>query len=516
MVAVPIWLWRHSPVAATLLALLIRLYRLDFQNLWRDEVDVIRFSTQGLDTLFQRFTQPGENGPLYYLIHHFWLQACGDSEISLRLPSALFGAAMVPTIYGLARLLLDPTTARISAYVVAVSPYYVWYSQDGKMYALLALLTCASWYLFLRAATEGKLWMWVAFLGVTVVALYTHFFAGLTILAQLCVFPFLARRRLRMGSLVGASLIALPCLPLALWEIPVLANPPTTGYPNFAPQVTATVLLTLFARGFGQIEPVLAVVLALFPLTTAIVLYREGDPPGHEWGGGDDALPGPAEMLHHKAIPIILAMLLVPWLAFTVVSVRLPIFADRYFMGITHAFYLLAATGFTALLRRHRPIFWASAAVWFGVSLYSLAWQSHTTLRADFRSAAATFAAHAEPDDVAIFDMPYIRHNFQYYYHRRLRWIDAPFANDAAGKGRVSYQMAKETAEAKVVWVVSSEEELWDSEALTSQWLRCNASPTGSWEYPGVRLERFLMVGKSGRTLPQPISLLSFRAYSWV
>ena len=68
----------HVPRLALLLVILLafglRLYHLDYQSLWRDEVDALLFARQGIAELLPLFKTPGHNGPLYYVMLHFWIQ----------------------------------------------------------------------------------------------------------------------------------------------------------------------------------------------------------------------------------------------------------------------------------------------------------------------------------------------------------------------------------------------------------------------------------------------------------
>ena len=144
-----------------------RLSGIGFQSLWRDEVDSLRFATQPWADLLGSFTRPGENGPLYFLALRPWLALAGQDEFALRFPAALAGVVAIPLTFVLARRLLRASgqggqSARrgiavanvplVSALLVAVSPYLVWYSQEGKMYALLLALVLG---MFFGSQAEG-------------------------------------------------------------------------------------------------------------------------------------------------------------------------------------------------------------------------------------------------------------------------------------------------------------------------------------------------------------------------
>jgi len=86
-----------------LLAFGLRLYHLDYQSLWRDEMDAILFARGSLGGLVPLFVTPGHNGPLYYVLLHFWIRLVGDSEFAVRFLSLVCGVLAVPVVYLLGR-----------------------------------------------------------------------------------------------------------------------------------------------------------------------------------------------------------------------------------------------------------------------------------------------------------------------------------------------------------------------------------------------------------------------------
>ncbi len=82
------------------------------------------------------------HGPLYSLLLHLWCGLSGDGEWALRLPSALFGIALVPALAWFAARWLGRETAVPAAWLAAGSPFLIWYSQEARNYSLLML--CAT------------------------------------------------------------------------------------------------------------------------------------------------------------------------------------------------------------------------------------------------------------------------------------------------------------------------------------------------------------------------------------
>ncbi len=167
---------RHLILAGILsLAAVLRLWGLGAESLWFDEsysVWVAQHSVGWHISLsFQRIFPP-----LYYLMLHFWLPL-GTSEVAVRLLSVLCGLVSVLGVYALARELFDQRVAWLSAFLLAISPLHLWYSQEARMYIVVAALGIWAAYFLLRAVHENKPWQWAGFIIAPALAMNAHYFA---------------------------------------------------------------------------------------------------------------------------------------------------------------------------------------------------------------------------------------------------------------------------------------------------------------------------------------------------
>lgn len=157
------------------LSLGLRLYSLASESLWFDEAYSVWVARHGvswqLGQSLQRIFPP-----LYYVLLHFWL-AFGDSEFVVRLLSVLIGLGSIIGMYFLVKRLFDVRTGLIGAFLLGVSPLHIWYSQEARMYILVAALGIASAFFMLLALREGKRWQWLAYVLSTALAMNAHYFA---------------------------------------------------------------------------------------------------------------------------------------------------------------------------------------------------------------------------------------------------------------------------------------------------------------------------------------------------
>jgi 4-amino-4-deoxy-L-arabinose transferase-like glycosyltransferase len=138
----------------TLLAALVRFYRLGHQSLWVDEVITWRMCRPDAGLSFWQQISDVFQGPLYLAV--VWpLVRLGQSEFLLRLPAACAGTAAVPLLAWLGSRLLGTPAARLAALLLAVSPFHLYYSQEARGYSFLVLFAIASSLVFLHMLQRG-------------------------------------------------------------------------------------------------------------------------------------------------------------------------------------------------------------------------------------------------------------------------------------------------------------------------------------------------------------------------
>ena len=170
-------------LALILVALGLRVARLGFQPLWWDEGWSLYFATIDLGSMLER-TAVDIHPPLYYLLLHLWTRLFDTSAGSARLLSVFLGTATVPLLYATGRRLLGPKGGLAAAFLLAISPFHIYYSQEVRMYVLVTLLGLAATHYALRwdAGRRGA-GCWVAYVLAATAALYTQYYAAFLLLA---------------------------------------------------------------------------------------------------------------------------------------------------------------------------------------------------------------------------------------------------------------------------------------------------------------------------------------------
>jgi uncharacterized membrane protein len=182
------------------LSVFLRIFLLDYESLWLDEGSSVKFAKMKVQEIFKS-TQTDAHPPLYYLLLHIWIKIFGDSEFSLRFPSALFGIFCVIVVYKFCFDFLNEKIAIISSLIMGVSTFQVFYSQEARMYSLLCLLSILSFYYFVKVLRRDDFKNFVFYLIVNVLLIYTHLYSFFTFLAQFIFILIFERKKFKKFAL---------------------------------------------------------------------------------------------------------------------------------------------------------------------------------------------------------------------------------------------------------------------------------------------------------------------------
>jgi hypothetical protein len=197
-------------VAIILLAFALRMWGVDARSLWFDESFEYWASVVGLQDLPATVVASFQP-PLYNLLLHFWV-SLGSSAIWLRFLSVALSILSLLGVMIVGYELFGLKGAAASGLLMAILPTEIKYAQEAAEYALMSFALSWSLVALFRAlrVSSWKTWgLWGIF---CTVAVYSHYGAGITVLAVsvLVVIESIWERKLDMlGKQVGAALLGL-------------------------------------------------------------------------------------------------------------------------------------------------------------------------------------------------------------------------------------------------------------------------------------------------------------------
>ncbi|MDP2649589.1 MAG: glycosyltransferase family 39 protein [bacterium] len=170
-----------------LLGLVLRLVNLN-QSFWLDEGAQLLMSQKSLGFIWSGRSADFQP-PFFYFLVHFWMML-SHSEIILRILPALFGLATIYIVYLIGKKMFDEKIALLSSLFLAISPYHIYYSQELRMYSLLAFLGTLSIYFLLQKK-------WFFYTASCILLIYTHYAGIFLLFSQALWIAFRQRNSLK-------------------------------------------------------------------------------------------------------------------------------------------------------------------------------------------------------------------------------------------------------------------------------------------------------------------------------
>lgn len=426
-------------VLVLLLAFALRLYRLGYQSLWYDEAVSMHLAMKDLGSLTLH-TARDIHPPLYYYLLHFWILTVGSSEFSAAFLSLVFGVLIIALCYRLGSELCDRRAGLLTAFLIAVSPFNLWYSQEVRMYTLGAFLGLVSLYCLSRLAgltrngagehvggaetppggRRGGAWkFWLGYILSSAAGLYSlYYFAFLLLFQNLLVIgwwltsrlresqrPLLLRRWLLAQALI--LMLYLPWLPVAMRQALFPPVPPWRGFTD----LVTVIMQSWSALSLGQsVDPESLLVAAVLSFMFALYLL-----------GLRGAATGNRGWV--KSL-LLCGHTLVPLLDIYMLSLRMPLFHVRYVFTYSPPFYLLLALGLLRLGRSRRfalPVSLLIITVACGYSVYRFHFNPEYASD-DHRAAVNYIEERMAPGDAVLIDAGYAYPAFLYYYEGDVAW----------------------------------------------------------------------------------------------
>ena len=393
----------------------LRFHALGSESLWLDEAFSVQMAHSSLSTIVDE-TSRDVHPPLYYVALKGWVRLTGLSEAGARSMSVVLSLLAIVAVYRLGSLLFSRKTGLLAAFFAAVSPFQIEFSQEARMYALLAFLSVLSLFFFVRLLTanaRSRWWLLPAYVVSTALMLYTQAYSTFIIAAEVLVMATLvpgstaaSRQALKLCAFgLGLALILfLPWLPTEMAQVYQVQR----GFwiPDGSP-MSLPHTVELYAGSAP-----LAWILSLFAaagVVTAVVKPAGAAP-------------------RRVAVPVALFWCLCPiLLPFVISMVSSPIFMSKYTIAGSLAFSVLAAEGVVSLFGRGGVIaamIVAGALTWTPLDDYY-----GRTRKVKWRETIAALDRAARSQDLVVLNQSFSDIPFRYYSHRD-DLVIVPFLKD--------------------------------------------------------------------------------------
>ncbi|MFN8112846.1 MAG: glycosyltransferase family 39 protein [Solirubrobacterales bacterium] len=199
----------------TVLALALRLNRFG-QPFLGDEISTLYIvRNDDLAGTVSALASDREISPPLYFLTAWLFSKLGSAPELIRVPSLIAGTLSIPLVYALGARAVSRTAGMLAAAVMTLMPFMIFYSGDGRTYAMAIALLLASTLSMLAAVRTGRRRWWVAYGVLTALAMYTHYTAAFVLAAQLLWLLWAHPRVWKPAVLanVGAVVLYAPWIP---------------------------------------------------------------------------------------------------------------------------------------------------------------------------------------------------------------------------------------------------------------------------------------------------------------
>jgi 4-amino-4-deoxy-L-arabinose transferase-like glycosyltransferase len=338
-------------------------------------------------------------------------------------------------VWAIGRRLVDDAAGLAAAFVTALLPMHVYYSQFVRSYSLMIFLAAAGLWLMIRAVQDDRWRDWAAFLVVAILGAYTHYYFAF-FLATSFVVVALLRRSWWVGNKALATYIALglAAVPL-LWFVagdfqyqkgirePRPLSMATFGYTyfsffngyTFGPSTTELQTMSS-TEALRAAAPWLAAV----GLVVLVLGYQ-----------------GARKLNRQRVLPTAISLTLLPVLLVFGLSLAAGLnYNVRFVTWVMIPVAIWLGAGMAAM-----PNSWTTrlAAVGFILLSATAIYNRHAIPRyqhEDLRAAAAHLQANASPGDTVYVVSGYLSRVLRYYLHGDWTIVELPEPEDGVIEDR--------------------------------------------------------------------------------
>lgn len=406
---IKIFLSQHKWILSILvLGSFLRLYHLEYQSLWLDEIFSMNVSDPRLTFAEFNFEMLLREGfpYLYFFILKFFYLLFGYTVFAARFVSALAGIGGVFGIYILGKSVYSKNAGLLAAFLMAINEYSIFISQDARPYSLYVMATIFSYYGLSEFLKNPTLKNTLIYGMLSALLLNVNFFAFINMLSQACIILFFLvlaprkdRRELFKYSVV-AGVIAILCF-LPNYKMLIKCLNFTSFWVNLPGPDSVTLL---FREFLGNSEMTMFIFMPVF-FYFVICLFRNNEP--LSWQNMITSRLQFTTTLLFGWIFVFVAFLVLK--SYLGISLML----TRYFTSITPVIYLVLAIGISMIRNKlARGIVVVAIGVFTVINLFAVKDYYNKVTKTQFREITADLLSKNKNNDKVVSSWGYL---FNYY-----------------------------------------------------------------------------------------------------
>jgi hypothetical protein len=366
-----------------------------------DEAQSIWQTSGSLGTLIESLSK-NVHVPLYHILVHYWQIFLGNELFYTRLLSLLFMLITIPIFFFGLKDIYGRHVAFLATGLLTLSPFIHWFVSETRMYTMVLFLTVLSQLTFLKLMRSPRSELWLLYVVVAILGMYTHYFFNLVLLSQIIFFFAFYRTCFTVVHLqrfiLAGVLAFIGFLP---WVYAVLQGAGTDADPSLTTPSSVDFfnVFSNFMFGF-QVNLINSYILSLWPLLFILLVLG---------------------LCHKQRLKpetfFFLLSLFVPLLvAFMVSNFLQPVFLSRYLTVCLPALFIIVSVSLCHYSFNLRSKLFAVVCATCIISSMTQFLSPYTPVKEEFRAATLYVQDNAQTKDAFFVSAPFLIYPVLYYY----------------------------------------------------------------------------------------------------
>lgn len=411
------------------IGLFLRIYNLNKHDFWYDEALSLLTVKYIPPQAFFQYAQITTEPLLFFILLDLWTHLFTNDSLFRLLP-LIFGILSIILIYSAGKRLFDSKTGLISAFLLAISPFHIYYSQELRSYSLFILLSLLSICFFIRILERERMFLWICFIFSNILCLCSHGCAVFFLLSENIYF-FLSdnRKKLLFRWFISQLIILLFYSPLFFILIKGLTISGLLSLFTWVPRPSIRMVIhtfNIFNLGYNGINA-----LYIYGWGIFFPLFLLG-----VWKG----------VKEKKKVYLLLSWLFIPIIAVICISMILKkssIYIHRTFIYILPAYYIVIANGLRSIKKSRFcfiVVFIIIALVTVSLRNYysdifpqpEIAYRTGAYIKKEYKSAANYIKSDFKKGDIIVHTSQSSVYPFIYYHKNEMeqQWIASGYHSE--------------------------------------------------------------------------------------
>ena len=297
------------------------------QSIWFDESFSSYLTRFDLGKIWS-LTAADVHPPLYYIVLKGWAHFFGHTDFAMRMLSVTLGAVAILFAFLWLKYKYGSKAAILGSFLLSISPVFIRYGQEMRMYTMMLAIVFASTYFLQLAVDNGKKRWWIIYAILVAAGMWTHYFTAFAFCAHLIYLFKVYGKSFWKKYIWAPYLLAIvlfsPWMPSLFAQV---SNVEQNGF--WVSPVSVTVMANYFGEDlyYMKAEEIQNWLLVLATITVSVILYLA--------------------VRYRKQMIMLLSMAIVPLILLVLLSLPplSPMFIPRYIIYAMLAIPIIAGVG---------------------------------------------------------------------------------------------------------------------------------------------------------------------------